>query len=110
MADPSSSGCHETNIGSCLLILLTNRSKFGVSNVFMIFLKTTRLSCHSVASSSSLGYKSASALLQPDMGAVEIHRFLSMHHSQIFFASELQSSRFYPSCDECNSLLFFHHT
>ena len=90
MAHASCSGCHETNFGSCLLILLANRFKSGMPNVSMILLKTLELSCHSVRFSSSLENKSASTLLQPSMCAVEIHRFLSIHHSQVSFASELQ--------------------
>ena len=87
MAQVSGSRCHETSFGSCLLNLLANRSKSGVPNVFLIYLKTTVLSFHFLASCSSLEYKSTSTLLQPGMSAAQIHRFHCMPHSQISFVS-----------------------
>ena len=109
MVHASKSGCHETNFGSFLLILLANNSKSGVPNIF-IFLKTTGLTCHSEASFSFFKYKFVSRFLQPGMCATEIHKFLSMHHSQISFASELQSSDFWPPRDSCKRWLLFCHT
>lgn len=66
------SGCYETNFGSWLLILLKNRSRPGLPNVLVMFLRTVGLSCHFIVSSSFPQYKSASTLPQLGICASEI--------------------------------------
>ena len=107
------SGCYETNFGSWLLILLKNRSRSGLPNVLVMFLKTVGLSCHFIVSSSFPQYKLASTLPRLGICAAEIHSLLSKRHFQISFASKLQFPDFWLliwSYSPCSRFLLCYYT
>ena len=70
---PLVSGCQDTYLSNCLLILVVKRYMSGFPNFSTILWKRAGLSFHSVASSSALDCLSASILTVPGIYAAATH-------------------------------------
>ena len=73
IAITSGSGCQNTYLSNCLLILVTEKSMSGFPNFSTILWKGAGLSFHPVASSSTLDCLSSSILIVPGICAAETH-------------------------------------
>ena len=86
----SDSGCQDTYLFSCLLILDAN--KYGFSNLSAILWNSSGWSFHAVASCSILDYWSVSILFLRSMCAVETYNLFSMqkfHILQFIFNAKI---------------------
>ena len=86
IAIASGSECQDTYLSDCLLILVAERSMSGFPNFSTILWKRAGLSFHSVTSSSTLDYLSASILIVPGICAAETHNCFLVQKSHILQA------------------------